>query len=124
MLGAIAVFIGGGIGASLRYLFSSLAAKNSGASHWATFVINILGCLFLGYIAAIAIKNPNLIEDHFYLLLSTGIAGGFTTFSTFCYENLNLLQEGKIFASLIYFKLSLIIGLLAIYSGFTLANFV
>lgn len=124
MIGAISVLIGGGIGACLRYLFSSLAKKHFGITHWATFVINIVGCLFLGYIAAFAIKHPNFIEHNFYLLLTTGIAGGFTTFSTFCYENLELLQQGKILHSLIYFKLSLLIGVLAVSLGYALVHII
>lgn len=124
MLGALAVFIGGGIGASLRHLFSLLAKKHFGLTHWATFYINILGCLFLGFVTSLAVKKPQLIESHFYLFLATGIAGGFTTFSTFCYENLVLLQEGKIFKSIAYMALSLTKGLVAVYLGYLLTKFV
>ena len=124
MIGALAVFLGGGIGASLRYLFSHTAKKYFGITHWATFIINILGCLFLGFIASLAIKNPQLFSSHFYLFLATGIAGGFTTFSTFSQENLALLQDGKIFHSFSYIGLSLLVGLFAVYCGFELAQFI
>lgn len=124
MLSAIAVFLGGGIGASLRYLFSLFAKKHFGLTHWATFIINILGCLFLGFIASLSINNPQLLETHLYLFLTTGIAGGFTTFSTFSSENIELLQKGNIFKSFSYISLSLTLGLFAVYCGFALAKLV
>lgn len=118
----IAVFIGGGIGASLRYLFSFWANKKFGLTYWATFLINVLGCLFLGFVATFAILHPNSSFYQFKIFLTTGITGGFTTFSTFSLENVNLLKEGNVFKSVVYMGASLFFGLFGIYLGFWLAN--
>jgi len=120
----LAVFLGGGIGASLRYLTFLASNKYFGITYWATFIINVLGCLFLGFVATLAINNPHLFDSNFKLFLTTGIAGGFTTFSTFSYENITLLRDGKIFKSLTYIVSSLVFGLLAVYCGFLLAKLV
>lgn len=116
---AFAVFLGGGIGAGLRYLFSVWADKKFKITYWATFIVNISGCLFLGFAAACYGQKLNA---DFYLFLTTGIAGGFTTFSTFSNENIELLREGKIYISLLYIFLSLTVGLAAVYVGFLLAG--
>lgn len=118
----LAVFIGGGIGAALRYLVSLWADKKFGLTYWATFLINALGCLFLGFIATFAILHPNSSFAQFKIFLATGIAGGFTTFSTFSLENIMLLKEGNVLKSLNYMTLSLFFGIVGIYIGFWLAN--
>jgi fluoride exporter len=122
MFFATAVFLGGGIGASLRYLISLFLKKYFGITHWATFIINVSGCLFLGFITSLALKNVHLIDTYLKLFLTTGIAGGFTTFSTFSYENIDLLKNGKILNSVIYTTLSVILGIIAVYCGFLLGN--
>jgi fluoride exporter len=118
------IFFGGGIGASLRYLFSLWANKRFGITYWATFMINILGCLFLGFVATLVINHPNAIHHNVYLFLTTGVAGGFTTFSTFSYENLILLKDGKIFTAMLYMTASLFTGVFGIYLGYLLANLI
>lgn len=118
----IVVLFGGGLGAGLRYIFSLLSLKHFGLTHWATFFINILGCFFLGFIATLIINHPNIINKNAYLFLTAGFAGGFTTFSTFSYENICLLQSGKILQSIIYIILSLFFGLLCIYLGYLAAS--
>jgi len=121
---AIAVFFGGGFGACLRYLVSLFGKKYLGITYWATFLINILGCLFLGFVATIVINHPNLMHHDLYLFLTTGIAGGFTTFSTFSLENIMLIKEGKTLTSIIYMFLSLLFGIVGIYFGYALANII
>lgn len=121
---AVAVFFGGGLGASLRYLFGLWATKRFGITYWATFFINVLGCLFLGFIATLVINHPNVMNHSAYLFLTTGVAGGFTTFSTFSYENLTLLNDGKIFKSMFYMFSSLFLGILGIYIGYLFAKLI
>lgn len=124
MIGILAVFLGGGLGSSLRYAISLFANKHFGVTYWATFVINVLGSLLLGFVVTLAINNPALINSDFKLFLTTGIAGGFTTFSTFSYENLVLIKEGKISTSALYIFSSLVFGFLAVYCGFLLAGLI
>lgn len=121
---AVAVFLGGGFGASLRYLFGLWAASRFGMTYWATFFINVSGCLFLGFVATLVINHPNVMHHNAYLFLTTGVAGGFTTFSTFSYENLTLLKDGKILQSVLYMISSLFCGVFGIYFGYLLANLI
>lgn len=123
-MGAFAVFFGGGLGASLRYLFGLWATKRFGITHWSTFFINVLGCLFLGFVVTLVINHPNVVHRNLYLFLTTGVAGGFTTFSTFSYENLILIKDGKILKSLLYMISSLFCGILGIYFGYLFANLI
>lgn len=124
MFSLLSVFIGGGIGAALRYLFSIWANKNFGLTNWATFLINILGCIFLGFVATVAIRHASLFSADLKLFLTTGIAGGFTTFSTFSYENLMLLKDRKFLSAFCYMSASFIVGLAGIYFGFLVASLV
>ncbi len=119
-----AVFLGGGCGASLRYLLGLWANKKFGLTYCATFLINVLGCLFLGFVATLVNNHPDVIHHSAYLFLTTGIAGGFTTFSTFSYENLTLLKDGQALKSILYMISSLFLGVLGIYLGFLLANLI
>lgn len=121
MLGLLAVFIGGGIGASLRYLIS-LFAGNFALTYQGTFLINIIGCLFLGFVSYIAIKKENKFDPDLKLFLTTGIAGGFTTFSTFCNEIFKMLQTGQMLTGCLYLFLSASIGILAAGFGVFLAK--
>lgn len=87
------VFIGGGIGAMLRYastyLFLSLSVLG-GKVHWATLLINLLASIALVLVYRWTDGKPMLM-----LLLATGLCGGWSTFSTFSYETVVLLQSGK-----------------------------
>lgn len=122
MFNIFAVFIGGGIGSSLRYLFSISSKKYFGINCRATFVINVIGCLFLAFFSTLAVKNSSWINHNLKLFLTTGIAGGFTTFSTFSYENISLLQEGRVLTSFLYLTSSFVFCSLGIYFGYLLAN--
>jgi len=115
MLKYFSVMLGGGIGASLRY-FISLLTANFMPFFYCTFIINIAGCLFFGFITYLAINKPDF-NPNFKLFLTTGIAGGFTTFSTFGYESFSLLQKGHIETCLIYISLSLIAGIISALTG-------
>ena len=121
MTGFIAVFLGGSIGASLRYLVS-LIAQHYSWYYQGTFIVNILGCLFLGFVSYIAIKHEKTFHPDFKLFLTTGIAGGFTTFSTFSYEVFTFIQHNQLMAGIIYMLLSCTIGFAATLLGIYLAK--
>lgn len=119
MLGLFSVFLGGSIGASLRYLISMLAIS-CGLSYEGTFVVNILGCLFLGFV--MFLSSEKHIHPNLKLFLTTGVAGGFTTFSTFSYEAFVLIRSGKVKTGLAYMLLSLLVGLFATVLGMITAK--
>ena len=80
------VFIGGGLGSVLRYIISRYLNQTGSGFPLGTFTANILGSLLIGIIIGLAAKNNTLSQNQ-TLLLATGFCGGFTTFSTFAYEN-------------------------------------
>jgi len=80
------VFIGGGFGSVLRYIIGKYLNNVESGIPYGTFAANILGSLLIGIILGLAAKNNTLSQNQ-TLLLATGFCGGFTTFSTFAYEN-------------------------------------
>ena len=117
----ILVFIGGGLGSGLRYLISNAMNQYSKALPYGTFTVNILGCLLIGIILGYAQKE-NALSSNQTLLLATGFCGGFTTFSAFANENLELIKNGEIFNFSVYTIGSILIGILAVFIGFYLNN--
>ncbi|OGH98166.1 MAG: hypothetical protein A2104_05970 [Candidatus Melainabacteria bacterium GWF2_32_7] len=123
MYNYIMVFIGGGIGAVLRFIITVLSNKFLGAEYpYGTFIINITGSLFLGFVLALAADRVENINPNLIIFLTIGIAGGFTTFSTFSYESLVLIKKGEILSSMSYLFLSPILGLISAYFGTYLAR--
>ena len=108
------VGIGGFIGSAARYLLNIGLINWNWPIPWPTLVINVSGSLLIGILMAISFRD----NQYWRLLLATGFCGGFTTFSTFSYENLRLWQEGQLLVALSYILLSLLGGLLGVAIGF------
>ena len=115
------VFLGGGLGSGLRYLVSIAMNQYSKVLPYGTFIVNILGCLLIGLILGYAQKENTLTSNQ-TLLLATGFCGGFTTFSAFANENLELIKNGELFNFSVYTIGSVLIGILAVCIGFYLTN--
>ena len=115
------VFLGGGLGSGLRYLIASAMKHYSKVLPIGTFTVNMLGCLLIGLILGYAQKENTLTSNQ-TLLLATGFCGGFTTFSAFANENLELIKNGEIFNFSFYTIGSVLIGISAVYIGFYLTN--
>lgn len=116
------VFIGGGLGSVCRYLISRLLNTSNAIIPYGTFLANILGSLLIGLILGLAAKNETLNQNQ-TLLLATGFCGGFTTFSTFAYENHLFLKSGDFATFAIYTFVSFIVGFLAVFTGMYLVKF-
>ena len=115
------VFLGGGLGSGLRYLVTITMNQYSKVLPLGTFTVNMLGCLLIGLILGYAQKENTLTSNQ-TLLLATGFCGGFTTFSAFANENLELIKNGELFNFSVYTIGSVLIGILAVFIGFYLTN--
>lgn len=110
-------FLGGG----LRYLISVFFNQKITADFpYATLSINLLGCLLIGLFYGLFEKS--LINNDWKLFLTTGLCGGFTTFSAFSNEALELFKQGSVIAMLFYILISITIGIALTYLGFLIAK--
>ena len=112
------VSIGGAVGSILRY-FISIGIKQS-PFPLATLLVNIVGSLIIGIIMGWSAKQAN--ADYWRLLLAMGVCGGFTTFSAFAWENLQLLQQERYLHFCVYAGGTLILGLVAVAFGYWLTK--
>ncbi|MDN3593344.1 fluoride efflux transporter CrcB [Zunongwangia endophytica] len=118
---ALLVFLGGGLGSVCRYLISRALNSTGTNLPWGTFTVNILGSFLIGLFLGIAIKN-NTLNSATNLILATGFCGGFTTFSTFSFENQALLRSGDYYNFVIYALATLIIGISSTFFGLFLSK--
>lgn len=113
----IIVGIGSFFGGGLRYAVGRIVGAGASiAFPLSTFVVNIVGCLLIGMLSTIALRQGWLTPT-MRLLLITGFCGGFTTFSTFISENVNLCSSGHQLMSLAYMSASIIVGIAAFWLG-------
>ena len=116
------VGLGGGAGSILRYLVSFLTNKyNSLSFPLATFIVNISGCLIIGLLVGLSLKHTE-VSPNLKLLLMTGFCGGYTTFSAFSLENMQLLQQGNYGIMITYTLTSILLGVAAVYLGYILVK--
>ncbi len=108
------VGFGGMIGTVGRYLTTHFIRHDS--FPYATFTVNILGSLFIGLVMGIASREEGF--GNWRLFLATGICGGFTTYSAFAWENMQLLQQQRYGSFLLYTGITLLIGLAAVFFGY------
>ena len=110
------VFLGGGLGSSLRYVIGKTLNPFFPNFFLGTFLVNSIGCLLIGIILGTSMRNSYLTQNQI-LLLSTGFRGGFTTFSAFAFEKHSLLKAGELFHFSLYTLSSIAIGILAVALG-------
>lgn len=108
---------GGFIGSVLRYLVQVFVEKGlSSTFPWGTFIANMTGSFIIGIVFALAQKG-NLLNAEWRMFLAVGVCGGFTTFSSFAYNNLTMLKEQAYGQFIWNVGGSLLLGLLAVYLG-------
>ncbi len=113
-MNALFVFLGGGTGSVLRYLVGLWIG--SAAFPWATFAVNAIGSMAIGLFGGWAARFG--WSDEMRLLLTTGLCGGFTTFSTFSKESLALIEGGCYSLFVFYVAGSVALGIIAAGLGF------
>ena len=118
----VLVFVGGGLGASLRHFINVVCAKCIGMSFpWGTFIINITGSLVMGLIAGyLAFKGE--ASQPWRLFVMTGILGGYTTFSAFSLDAALLYQRGEIGSALFYVLGSVALSIAGLFAGLALVR--
>lgn len=109
-MNCVCIFLGGGIGSMLRYGVSLLTLPMP------TLVVNVLGSFLIGLFYGLSARFG--WSDSVRLLLTTGLCGGFTTFSTFSNETLQFVKDGNAFAAVGYVVASVVLGLIAVWLGY------
>lgn len=114
--------LGGFLGSISRYLLSQYVDKKiKSIFPFGTFSVNIIGCLILGALYAFAEKE-NVMTSELRLLLTVGFCGSFTTFSTFAYEKVELINQGEWVTLALYAFASIAFGLVATIGGAALVK--
>lgn len=118
----IVVFLGGGLGAALRHGINiGVARLFGGGFPYATFFINVSGSFVMGLIAAwFAFKGD--ASQHWRLFLTTGILGGYTTFSTFSLDAALLYERGQIALAATYVIGSVVLGIVGLFAGLAIVR--
>ena len=115
------VFFGGGLGSLCRYGIGKWMDTWTWNIPMGTFAANMLACLILGLVMGqMMIKND--FPSSYKLFLATGFCGGFSTFSTFSFENVELLRVGDIALAMLYTGLSIVVGLAFIVLGIKMSG--
>lgn len=114
---------GGFFGSAARYALSGLVHRliPSAIFPWGTLAVNIAGCFIIGVLFGLG-DARQAFSSETRLFLLVGVLGGFTTFSTFGLESINLLRDGEVLRTTAYVLLHVIVGLSAVWGGFTLSR--
>ena len=116
------IALGGALGSVARFVTVTASNRLIGTSFpYGTLLVNVLGSFAIGFIATIMLRKYADAESARYFL-TTGFLGGFTTFSAFSLELLQLMQGGETALALLYILASIVLGLLAVFAGFALAQ--
>lgn len=123
MTAALVVFLGAGVGGLLRHLANVAGMRLFGMLHfpYVTMTVNVTGCFIMGaFTAWFASRMGEGMPQHLRLFLTTGMLGGYTTFSTFSLEFALLAERGAFSAAATYAIGSLVLCLVAVFAGLAL----
>ncbi len=115
---------GGFIGSVLRYSLGGFVHKYFlGLLPYGTLAVNVLGCLIIGFLGELT-ESRNLFSPELRIFVFIGLLGGFTTFSTFGYETMKLMQSGEALYSFSNIFFQVVLGLAAVWLGIILAKLI
>mgnify|MGYP005836750475 CR=1 FL=1 len=121
LLKSVIIFVGAGIGANGRYWFGGWVAERWGATFpWGTLAVNATGSFLIGAILGAMVHTPTPLG--WRLFLTVGVLGGYTTFSTFSYETLELVRDRSYGLAAANVGLNCALGLLAAFAGLVLVR--
>lgn len=116
------VFVGGGLGASIRYWISGLIPRWIGSGFpYANLFINVSGSFLIGLMMT-AFEDRFLVNPSLRVFLTIGILGGYTTFSSFSYETIALLNNGEVYRATLFVTLSIGLCLIGTFLGTALGK--
>ncbi len=118
----LAVFVGGGIGATIRYLLTYSSQSLFDKSIYATLIINLLGCLVMGCMFGITSSRIQDFNPVWKLFITVGFLGGLTTLSTFSLEGFQMLKDGQVIYGLLYIVGTTIFSVLLTYLGYLIGK--
>jgi CrcB protein len=121
--GFVIVFVGGGLGAALRHGVNLLSARLWGAAFpWHTFIENVTGSLVMGLLAGYFAFKADPSSQHWRLFLTTGILGGYTTFSAFSLDSVLLYERGETALAALYVLASVALAIGGLFAGLALVR--
>jgi CrcB protein len=124
VLEVLFVALGGAIGSAARYLVGGWFAARFGAAFpYGTFVVNVTGSFIVGLFLAYAQERVSL-SPYWRLFFAVGFVGGYTTFSTYEYEPVRLLQDGEMLLAAVYLIGSVVTGGVAAIAGIALGSWI
>ena len=118
----LAVALGSAVGGVARVVLgNAVQGRSGGAFPMGTFVVNVSGSLLLGFLMRYTLATPS-VSPEMRAMLTTGLCGGYTTFSTFSYETLALIEAGDYRRASLYAALSVVLAIVATLAGVYLAG--
>jgi len=115
------VAVGSAVGGASRFALSSFIQQRAGTFPVGTLIVNITGSLILGFLMRYALGSTSVSAET-RALLTTGFCGGYTTFSTFSYETIKLIEDGDYGQASGYVIASVVLSLVAMFVGIALAG--
>jgi fluoride exporter len=118
------VALGGAVGSAARYGVVQATARVFGfAFPWGTLIVNVTGSFVMGLVTYYLLRKTTA-DEPLRWFLTTGVLGGYTTFSAFSFDAMTLMQRGEQVAAAGYILASVLISLLAVFAGFAIARMV
>lgn len=118
----LVVMLGGAVGTLFRYLVSILALPISGAMPWGTIIVNIAGSFIIGFFGTLTLAHGRYpVSEEMRMFVMVGMCGGFTTFSSFSLQTLDLIRAGAMGRAAVNIALSVTLCVIAVAAGHFIA---